>query len=116
MPAAPWLATETDGFQKDKPSASFRVALVSHHAALALEVLAHAPSGPPTPTSIGERITAAVTAATQPLSISELRPLRRVRNSNHSLYNTRRKHWREVHQVAYACSPPLTLLEAVREQ
>jgi hypothetical protein len=55
--------------------------LVPRHAALALEVLASAPCQTPASTSIDERITAALIGASQPLSISELRPLCRVRNA-----------------------------------
>jgi hypothetical protein len=55
--------------------------LVPRHAALALEVLASAPCQTPASTSIDERITAALIDASQPLSISELRPLCRVRNA-----------------------------------
>src|SRR6266446_1858709 len=55
--------------------------LVPRHAALALEVLASAPCQTPASTSIDERITAALIDASQPLSISQLRPLCRVRNA-----------------------------------
>jgi len=55
--------------------------LVLRHDALALQVLASAPCRTPQSTSIDERITVALTDASQPLSISELRPLCRVRNA-----------------------------------
>ena len=55
--------------------------LVPRIEALALEVLAPAPSETPASTSIDERITAALIEASQPLSISQLRPLCRVRNA-----------------------------------
>ena len=55
--------------------------LVPRHDALALEVLASTPSPTPASTSIDERITAALIDASQPLSISQLRPLCRVRNA-----------------------------------
>ncbi len=55
--------------------------LVSRNEALALEVLTSAPCESPASTSIDERITAALLGASQPLSISELRPLCRVRNA-----------------------------------
>jgi hypothetical protein len=55
--------------------------LVSRNEALALEVLTSAPCESPASTSIDERITAALLDAAQPLSISELRPLCRVRNA-----------------------------------
>ena len=55
--------------------------LVSHNASLALQVLTSAPCVNPTATSIDERITAALTDAAQPLSISQLRPLCRVRKA-----------------------------------
>ncbi len=55
--------------------------LVSRNEALALEVLTSAPCESPASTSIDERITAALLDASQPLSISELRPLCRVRNA-----------------------------------
>jgi AAA domain len=56
--------------------------LVPRHDALALEVLASEPcETPASSTSIDERITAALIDAAQPLSITELRPLCRVRNA-----------------------------------
>jgi hypothetical protein len=55
--------------------------LVPRQDALALEVLASAPCQTPASTSIDDRITAALITASQPLSISELRPLCRVRNA-----------------------------------
>jgi hypothetical protein len=55
--------------------------LVSRNEALALEVLTSAPCESPASTSIDERITAALLDASQPLSISELRLLCRVRNA-----------------------------------
>jgi len=55
--------------------------LMSRNEALALEVLTSAPCESPASTSIDERITAALLDAAQPLSISELRPLCRVRNA-----------------------------------
>ena len=55
--------------------------LVARHDALALEVLASTPSPTPVSTSVDERITAALIDASQPLSISQLRLLCRVRNA-----------------------------------
>lgn len=55
--------------------------LVSHNESLALQVLTSAPYVNPTATSIDERITAALIDASQPLSISQLRPLCRVRKA-----------------------------------
>jgi hypothetical protein len=55
--------------------------LVPRHDALALEVLASTLSPTPASTSVDERITAALIDASQPLSISQLRPLCRVRNA-----------------------------------
>jgi hypothetical protein len=55
--------------------------LVSRNDALALQVQTSAPRENPTATSIDERITAALTDAPQPLSISQLRPLCRVRKA-----------------------------------
>ena len=55
--------------------------LVPRQDALALEVLTSAPCETPASTSIDDRITAALINASQPLSISELRPLCRVRNA-----------------------------------
>ncbi len=55
--------------------------LVSHNASLALQVLTSAPCVNPTATSIDERITAALIDASKPLSISQLRPLCRVRKA-----------------------------------
>jgi hypothetical protein len=55
--------------------------LVPRQDALALEVLASTLSPTPASTSVDERITAALIDATQPLSISQLRPLCRVRNA-----------------------------------
>ena len=56
--------------------------LVSHNESLALQVLTSAaPCVNPTVTSIDERITAALIDASQPLSISQLRPLCRVRKA-----------------------------------
>lgn len=55
--------------------------LVQREAALALEVLSSVPPDAPAPSSIDERIIAALRSATQPLSISALRPLCRVRNA-----------------------------------
>jgi len=55
--------------------------LVQRDAALALEVLAPASCPTPAPASIDERITAALTDTLQPLSISQLRTLCRVRNA-----------------------------------
>jgi hypothetical protein len=57
------------------------LALVQRNDALALEVLAPVPCDTPAPSSIDERIIAALLNAEQPLSISALRPLCRVRNS-----------------------------------
>jgi len=56
--------------------------LVPRQNALALEILASAPCETPASSkSIDERITAALIHAAQPLSITELRPLCRVRNA-----------------------------------
>jgi hypothetical protein len=55
--------------------------LVPRQDALALEILTSAPCETPASTSIDDRITAALITASQPLSISELRPLCRVRNA-----------------------------------
>jgi hypothetical protein len=55
--------------------------LVPRHDALALEVLASTLSPTPASTSVDERITTALIDASQPLSISQLRPLCRVRNA-----------------------------------
>ena len=55
--------------------------LVSHNDALALQVLTSAPLANPTATSIDERITAALIDASRPLSVSQLRPLCRVRKA-----------------------------------
>jgi hypothetical protein len=55
--------------------------LVPRHDALALEVLASTLSPTPASTSVDERITAALIDASQPLSISQLRPLCRVRSA-----------------------------------
>jgi hypothetical protein len=55
--------------------------LVPRHDALALEVLASTQSPTPASTSVDERITTALIDASQPLSISQLRPLCRVRNA-----------------------------------
>jgi hypothetical protein len=55
--------------------------LVSHNESLALQVLTSAPLVNPTATSIDERITAALIDASQPLSVSQLRPLCRVRKA-----------------------------------
>ena len=55
--------------------------LATRNEALALEVLAPAPGNPPASTSIDERITAALIEASQPLSISQLRPLCRARKT-----------------------------------
>ena len=55
--------------------------LVSHNEALALQVVTSAPRQNPNATSIDERITAALIDASQPLSISQLRPLCRVRKA-----------------------------------
>jgi hypothetical protein len=55
--------------------------LVSHKESLALQVLTSAPLVNPTATSIDERITAALIDALQPLSVSQLRPLCRVRKA-----------------------------------
>ena len=55
--------------------------LVPRQDALALEILTPAPCETPASTSIDDRITAALITASQPLSISELRPLCRVRNA-----------------------------------
>jgi hypothetical protein len=55
--------------------------LVSHNESLALQVLTSAPCVNPTATSIDERIRAALRDASQPLSISQLRPLCRVRKA-----------------------------------
>jgi hypothetical protein len=55
--------------------------LVSRNEVLALQVLTSAPCVNSTPTSIDERITAALLDASQPLSISQLRPLCRVRKA-----------------------------------
>jgi len=55
--------------------------LAQRDSALALEVLAPVSSHTPPSTSIDERITAALIDAQQPLSISALRPLCRVRNA-----------------------------------
>jgi hypothetical protein len=55
--------------------------LVPRHDALALEAVTSAPRGNPTATSIDERITTALTDASQPLSVSQLRPLCRVRKA-----------------------------------
>jgi hypothetical protein len=55
--------------------------LVSRNDALALQVLTSLPRENPTATSIDERITAALTDASQPLSVSQLRPLCRVRKA-----------------------------------
>jgi AAA domain len=55
--------------------------LVSHNESLALQVLTSAPCANPTATSIDERITAALIDASKPLSVSQLRPLCRVRKA-----------------------------------
>jgi hypothetical protein len=56
--------------------------LVTHNKSLALQVLTSAaPCVNPTATSIDERITAALIDSSQPLSISQLRPLCRVRKA-----------------------------------
>jgi AAA domain len=55
--------------------------LVPRHDALALEVLASTLSPTPASTSVDERITTALIDASQPLLISQLRPLCRVRNA-----------------------------------
>jgi len=55
--------------------------LVSHNESLALQVLTSAPLVNPTVKSIDERITAALIDASQPLSVSQLRPLCRVRKA-----------------------------------
>jgi hypothetical protein len=55
--------------------------LVPRHDALSLEVLASTLSPTPASTSVDERITTALIDASQPLSISQLRPLCRVRNA-----------------------------------
>ena len=55
--------------------------LVSRNEALALQVVTSAPCENPTATSIDQRITAALIDASQPLSISQLRPLCRVRKA-----------------------------------
>ena len=57
------------------------LALVTRNDALALQVLTSASADNPTTTSIDERITAALIDALQPLSISQLRPLCRVRKA-----------------------------------
>jgi hypothetical protein len=55
--------------------------LVSHNESLALQVLTPPTCVNPTVTSIDERITTALIDASQPLSISQLRPLCRVRKA-----------------------------------
>ena len=55
--------------------------LVSRNDALALQVLTSPPCENPTAASLDERITAALIDAAQPLSISRLRPLCRVRKA-----------------------------------
>lgn len=55
--------------------------LKSRNEALALQVATSVPSENPSATSIDERITAALIDASQPLSISQLRPLCRVRKA-----------------------------------
>jgi hypothetical protein len=56
--------------------------LVSRNETLALHVVTSAPRENPTATSIDERITTALTDASQPLSVSQLRPpLCRVRKA-----------------------------------
>jgi hypothetical protein len=55
--------------------------LVSHNESLALQVLTSAPCVNPTATSLDERITAALIDASKPLSVSQLRPLCRVRKA-----------------------------------
>jgi AAA domain len=55
--------------------------LFSHNESLALQVLTSVPCDSPTATSIDERITAALIDSSQSLSISQLRPLCRVRKA-----------------------------------
>jgi hypothetical protein len=55
--------------------------LVQRDDALALEVLEPAPCNTPAPSSVDERITAALLTAQQPLPIAELREICRVRNA-----------------------------------
>ena len=63
------------------PTPAIELELVSHNESLALQVLTSAPLVNPTVKSIDERITAALIDASHPLSVSQPRPLCRVRKA-----------------------------------